>query len=115
MSTAFVQASTASLTQPEIGTVRVKALLEVDAIAENDGAVECEARLRAVPGDELANRVLVRPLALVIQERACQPLTGLRIRKVARHLLAKKHAITIVEPRSHEHRHLSALEVPRAF
>ena len=27
------------------------------------GAVECEARLRAVPGDELANRVLVGPLA----------------------------------------------------
>jgi hypothetical protein len=39
------------------------ALLEVDAIAENDGAVERQTWLRAVPGDELANRVLVGPLA----------------------------------------------------
>ena len=39
------------------------ALLKVDAIAENDGAVERKPRLRAVPGDKLANRVLVGPLA----------------------------------------------------
>jgi len=50
--------------QPQIdGRGRVMGLLEVDAIAEDDGAVECEARLRAVPGDELANRVLAGPLA----------------------------------------------------
>ena len=50
--------------QPQIdGRGRVMTLLEVDAIAQNDGAVEGETGLRSVPGDELANRVLVGPLA----------------------------------------------------
>jgi len=55
---------TANGCQPQIdGGGRVIALLEVDPIAKNDGAVECETWLRAVPGDELSNRVLVGPLA----------------------------------------------------
>jgi hypothetical protein len=33
-------------------------LLEVDAIAEDDGAVQSQARLRVVPGDEFADGVL---------------------------------------------------------
>jgi len=50
--------------QPQIdGGGRVMALLEVDPIAKNDGAVERETWLRAVPGDELSNRVFVGPLA----------------------------------------------------
>jgi hypothetical protein len=38
-------------------------LLEVNSIAENDGAVERETWLRAVPRDELPNRVIVGALA----------------------------------------------------
>ena len=38
-------------------------LFEVISIAEHDGAVESEAGLRTVPGDELADRVLVGSLA----------------------------------------------------
>ena len=50
--------------QPQIdGSGRVMALLEVDPIAKNDGAVEGETWLRPVPGDELSNRVLVGLLA----------------------------------------------------
>ena len=41
------------------GCRRVTALLQVDPITENHRAVEREPRLRAVPGDELANRMLV--------------------------------------------------------
>jgi hypothetical protein len=42
---------------------RVLPLLEVDPIAENDGTVERETWLRAVPCDELTNRVVVGPLS----------------------------------------------------
>jgi hypothetical protein len=38
-------------------------LLEVNPITEDDGAVERQPRLRAVPRDELANRVIVGALA----------------------------------------------------
>jgi hypothetical protein len=41
----------------------VASLFEVNPVAEHDRAVECEARLRAIPGDELLNRMVVRPLA----------------------------------------------------
>ena len=42
---------------------RIPALFEVNPVPEHHGAVESEARLRAVPGDELTNRVVVGPLA----------------------------------------------------
>jgi hypothetical protein len=38
-------------------------LFEVNPVPEHDGAVEREAGLRTVPGDELANRVVVGSLA----------------------------------------------------
>jgi hypothetical protein len=38
------------------------ALFEVDAISENDRAVERETGLRAVPRDELTNHMVVRAL-----------------------------------------------------
>jgi len=41
---------------------RVMTLLQVNAIAQNHRPVEREARLRTVPFDELADRVVVRPL-----------------------------------------------------
>ena len=40
----------------------VPALLEVNAVPQNDGTVEREARLGTVPGDELPNRVVVGSL-----------------------------------------------------
>jgi len=42
---------------------RISPLFEVNPVTEHDGAVEGEARLRTVPGNELANRVLVSSLA----------------------------------------------------
>jgi hypothetical protein len=42
---------------------RILPLLEVDAIAQDDGAVERETWLRAVPRDELTNGVIVGPLS----------------------------------------------------
>src|SRR5205807_501514 len=42
---------------------RIFALFEVNPVPEHDGAVEREAGLRTVPGDELANRVIVGSLA----------------------------------------------------
>ena len=42
---------------------RILPLLEVNAIAENDRPVERESRLRTVPGDELADRMVVGALA----------------------------------------------------
>jgi hypothetical protein len=44
------------------GGRRVAALLEVDAIAEDDGAVEGQARLRAVPGDKFSDGVFIGAL-----------------------------------------------------
>src|SRR5262245_56386371 len=41
----------------------IVALLKVDPIAEDDRAVECQPRLRTVPGDELANGMVVGSLA----------------------------------------------------
>jgi hypothetical protein len=38
-------------------------LFEVDPVAEHDRAVEREARLRAIPGDELPDGMVVRALA----------------------------------------------------
>jgi hypothetical protein len=38
-------------------------LFEVNPVPEHDGTVEREAGLRTVPGDELANRVVVGSLA----------------------------------------------------
>jgi hypothetical protein len=38
-------------------------LFEVNAVPEHHGAVECEAGLRAVPSDELANGLIVSTLA----------------------------------------------------
>ena len=38
-------------------------VLEMDPIAEHDGAIEGEPRLRAVPSGELANGVLIGPLS----------------------------------------------------
>jgi len=50
--------------QSEIDRGRcVSTLLEMNPVAEHDGAVEREARLRTVPDDELANGMVVRPLA----------------------------------------------------
>src|SRR5262249_27725052 len=42
---------------------RISALFEVNPISKHDGAVECETGLRTVPGDELANGVVVGALA----------------------------------------------------
>jgi hypothetical protein len=41
----------------------IVSLFEVDPIAEHDRAVEREARLRAIPGDELPDGMVVRALA----------------------------------------------------
>jgi hypothetical protein len=50
--------------EPEIDRGgRVVVLLEMDAIAEHDRAVERQPRLRTVPGDELGDRVVVGTLA----------------------------------------------------
>ena len=55
---------TADGCEPKVDRRRcVLPLFEVDPITENHCAVECEARLRAVPGDELTNRVIVGSLA----------------------------------------------------
>jgi len=44
------------------GGRRVRALFEVDAVPQHDGTIEREPWLRAVPADELVDRVAVRPL-----------------------------------------------------
>ena len=50
--------------QPKIDRGRrISALFEVNPVSKHDGAVEREARLRTVPGDELANRMVVGALA----------------------------------------------------
>jgi hypothetical protein len=41
----------------------VVSLFEVNPVAKHDRAVECEARLRAIPGNELLDRMVVRALA----------------------------------------------------
>ena len=45
------------------GGRRIAPLFEVDPVPEDDSAVERKAWLRTVPGDELANGVVVGPLA----------------------------------------------------
>lgn len=42
---------------------RVGALFQMDAVAQNDGPIKCEPRLRAVPPHKLVDRVVVRALA----------------------------------------------------
>jgi hypothetical protein len=55
---------TADRRQPEVdGRGRILPLLEVNAIAEDHRPVEGEARLRTVPRDELANRIVAGLLA----------------------------------------------------
>ena len=56
--------NTADRCQPEVDRRRcILLLFQVDPITENDRTVEGEARLRAVPTDELTNRLLVGTLA----------------------------------------------------
>jgi hypothetical protein len=42
---------------------RVVSLLKVNAVAEDDGAIERQAGFRAVPRDELADGMVIGPLA----------------------------------------------------